>query len=89
MPTAAWLWVSLAPVTGWRWRLDGSPVELEQGPGIVQYLEVPAGSHRIEGRYSPPMQLETVVVSVCAVVAMLIGLARRRNENDDRRLGTT
>ena len=39
----SWAWISLAPVTGWRWRLDGRPVKLEQGPGIIQYLELSAG----------------------------------------------
>jgi len=79
-PTQGWLWVSLAPVKGWRWRLDGRPVLLEQGPGIIQYLRVPAGSHRLEGRYRPPMHLFTTVVSGCAVLVVLAGIARRRRE---------
>ena len=40
VPEDAWVWVSLAPVNGWRWRLDGRSVTLQQGPGIVQFLEV-------------------------------------------------
>jgi hypothetical protein len=79
-PTEAWLWVSLAPVNGWRWRLDGRPVELERGPGIVQYLQIPTGKHRLEGRYRPPMHLVTTVISGCAVLVVLAGLARRRRE---------
>ncbi len=63
-----WLWVSLAPVEGWRWRLDGVEVNLEQGPGIVQYLEVPAGRHRLEGRYQPPGLLPGALVSAAAVL---------------------
>jgi hypothetical protein len=48
-----WAWISVAPVSGWRWWLDGARVEPEQGPGIVQFLAVPAGVHRLEGRYRP------------------------------------
>jgi hypothetical protein len=88
-PSTAWLWVSLAPVKGWQWRLDGRPVKLEQGPGIVQYLEVAVGNHRFEGRYRPPMFLGTMIVSLGAVLAMLIGLARSKNEGDDGLLGKT
>jgi hypothetical protein len=66
-----WLWVSLAPVQGWRWRVDGREVELEQGPGIVQYLEIPAGRHRIEGRYRPPGLLPAALVSTVAVLMAL------------------
>jgi hypothetical protein len=77
-PTEAWMWVSLAPIKGWRWRLDGRPVELEQGPGIVQYIRVPAGDHHIEGRYRPPLHAFTTVFSGCAVLVVVVGLARRR-----------
>ena len=79
-PTEGWLSISLAPVNGWRWRLDDRPVELEQGPGIVQYLRVPAGSHHLEGRYRPPMHLLTTVFSGCAVLVVLAGLAVRWRE---------
>jgi len=77
-PGDAWLWVSLAPVTGWRWRLDGRRVELEQGPGIVQFLEVEAGRHRLEGRYRPPAHHVLAVFSGCAVLAVLVLMARKR-----------
>jgi len=77
-PWKAWVWVSLAPVSGWRWRLDGQQVTLEQGPGIVQYLEVSPGRHRLEGRYLPPGHLLTTIVSGCAVVVVLFGMARDR-----------
>jgi uncharacterized membrane protein YfhO len=79
-PTEGWMSLSLVPVNGWRWRLDDRPVELEQGPGIVQYLRVPAGSHHLEGRYRPPMHLLTTVFSGCAVLVVLAGLAVRWRE---------
>jgi hypothetical protein len=80
-PTEGWLSLSLAPVNGWRWRLDGRPVEFEQGPGIIQYLRVPEGDHRLEGRYRPPMHLWTTLLSGCAVLVVLAGLAVRRRES--------
>jgi len=67
-PRAGWLWVSLAPVQGWRWRLDGRDVDLKQGSGIVQYLEVPAGRHWLEGRYRPPGLLPAALFSTAAVL---------------------
>jgi uncharacterized membrane protein YfhO len=70
-PDTAWVWVSLAPVTGWRWWVDGETVTLVQGPGIVQYLEVSEGTHRIEGRYRPPGLMPLIVVSCTALVGVL------------------
>jgi hypothetical protein len=77
-PTEGWLSLSLAPVNGWRWHLDGSPVEFELGPGIIQYLRVPPGNHHLEGRYRPPMHLLTTIFSGCAVLVILAGMTRRR-----------
>lgn len=77
-PLDSWLWVSLAPVSGWRWRLDGRPVKLAQGPGIVQYLELSAGSHRLEGRYLPPGHLPMTILSGSAVLVILLGMAGNR-----------
>lgn len=79
-PSEGWLTVSLAPVNGWKWHLDGSSVVLEQGPGIIQYLRVPAGRHHIEGRYRPPMQLLSSIFSGCAVLVVVAGLAGRRRD---------
>ncbi len=79
-PTEGWISLSLAPVSGWRWHLDGRPVELERGPGIIQYLRVPPGKHHLEGRYRPPMHLLTTVFSGCFVLVVLAGLAVRRRE---------
>jgi len=67
-----WLWLSIAPVEGWRWTLDGRQIELEQGPGIMQYLEIPAGRHRLEGRYLPPALLPAAVMSGVAAVAVIV-----------------
>ena len=79
-PEEAWAWISLTPVSGWRWWLDDRPVELHQGPGIVQFLEVPEGEHRLAGRYRPPGHMLTTLFSGCALVVVLAGLAGRRRE---------
>jgi hypothetical protein len=80
VPSGAWVWLSLAPVAGWRWRLDGLPVDLETGPGIVQFFAVEAGTHRLEGRYLPPGQGALTVVSGCALLVVLAGMARDRRK---------
>jgi hypothetical protein len=83
VPEKAWAWISLAPVKGWRWRLDGRPLTLEQGPGIVQFVEVAAGEHRIDGRYLPPAFHQMAVVSCVALLITFGWLAyetRRRFE---------
>jgi hypothetical protein len=72
---SSWLWVSLAPVRGWRWRLDGVEVELEEYRGIVQFLRVPEGQHRLEGMYRPPALLPAGLVSVGAILSVLFMLA--------------
>ena len=89
LPERAWVWVSLAPATGWRWRMDGEAVTLEQGPGIVQFLEVPAGIHRLEGRYRPPALVSLIVLSCTTLVGVLfwVGLEVRRS-NQGAAFGT-
>ena len=66
------VWTPLAPVTGWTWTLDDRSVRPVRGPGIVQYLEVPPGLHRIEGRYRPPGWPATAVVSLLAAAVLVI-----------------
>jgi hypothetical protein len=76
-----WLWLAIAPVEGWRWTLDGQKVELVQGPGIVQYVEILPGRHRIEGRYRPPALLPSALVSVIAagvVIGLFVAAALRQ-----------
>jgi hypothetical protein len=84
VPADAWAWISLAPVKGWRWRLDERPVTLEQGPGIVQYLEVAAGEHRIDGHYLPPAFWPMAMVSCIALLIVIWWLAygERRSFED-------
>jgi len=56
-----------------------------QGPGVVQSLEVPAGSHRVEAHYQPPGLMPAVVVSLSAAVAvaMLSSWAFKRSARYD------
>ena len=72
-PSRGWLWLSIAPIEGWRWTLDGRRIELEQGPGIVQYVEIPAGRHRLEGLYRPPALLPSALVSL-VTAGLVVGL---------------
>ena len=56
--------------------LDGERVDPEQGPGIVQYLAVPAGAHRLEGRYRPPGLPAAGFVTVLAGVVVAAFFSR-------------
>jgi hypothetical protein len=88
VPEHAWAWISVAPVNGWRWQLDGRPVALEQGPGIVQYFEVAAGEHRIDGRYRPPGLGPMAAVSFVTLLTVICWLGyttRRRSEGHEDR----
>jgi hypothetical protein len=83
VPEDAWVWISLAPVEGWRWRLDGRSVDLQRGPGIVQFLEVAAGEHQIDGRYRPPAFTPMAALSCSALLIVIVWigcLVRRRSE---------
>jgi hypothetical protein len=74
VPEDAWAWISLAPIKGWRWRMDGRPITLQQGPGIVQFLDVAAGEHRIDGRYRPPALAPMAAFSCGALLVMMCWL---------------
>jgi len=67
-------WISLAPVRGWQWMLDGSLVELAQGPGIVQSLVVATGRHELVGRYRPPGFAPAAIISLVAVILVFVTL---------------
>jgi hypothetical protein len=77
-PAQAWLWLSIAPVRGWRWWIDGAPVELQQGPGILQALPVAPGRHEFVGRFRPPGFAPLAATSALAALATVIGLWRAR-----------
>jgi hypothetical protein len=71
-PRPAFLWISLTPLRGWQWRVDGRPVEPEPGPGIVHSLEIAPGTHRVEGRYRVPGLGPAGGLSLAALLATLV-----------------
>ena len=77
-PSRGWAWIALAPVRGWSWRLDGRPVELDRGPGIVQHLEIPEGRHLLEGWYRPPGLPPAAAISLLSLVLVLVLVVRSR-----------
>ncbi|NOZ93347.1 MAG: YfhO family protein [Acidobacteria bacterium] len=62
-PQRTWLSLALPPIRGWRLTLDGRPVRMTPGPGILQTLAVPPGGHRLAGRYCPPGFPATPILS--------------------------
>ena len=79
-PGPGFLWVSLAPVKGWRWHLDGRVIEMEQGPGIVQFIPVAGGKHLLEGEYRPPGIVAAGIASAIAALLVIILAGRRFGE---------
>jgi len=86
---ATWLGLSLPPVRGWHFFLDENPVDPEPGPGILQLVQLPTGSHRLEGRYLPPGFPATPILSgfallLTALLAMRAWTAKRRPDHTVR-----
>lgn len=79
-------WISLAPIGGWRWFLDGAGIELTQGPGIVQYIPVAEGRHQLFGRYRPPGLAPAVATSMAAAIfvgiLLSVPMIRRREPGE-------
>jgi len=69
------LW-SATPDPGWRVAVDGVPVPVQPGPGILQGIPVPLGEHLVEARYRPPGMLLGGAISMASLIALLL-LARR------------
>jgi hypothetical protein len=72
----AWIWLSMAPVRGWRWSVDGVEVPPRVGPGILQSMPIAAGVHRVEGVYRPPGLLAAGAVSACSLLLLAVLLVR-------------
>ena len=71
------LW-SATPDPGWRAAVDGAPVPVQRGPGILQGVPLPPGEHVVEARYRPPGLLLGGAVSVAAMLALLVVAHRAR-----------
>ncbi len=63
--------VSLAPLKGWTWRVDGRVQEAVAGPAVLQRLQLKPGSHTVEGYYRPALLGIGAALSVIAVVLLL------------------
>jgi hypothetical protein len=72
----AWIWLSMAPVRGWRWSVDGVEVPPRVGPGILQSMPIAAGVHRVEGVYRPPGLLAAGAVSTFSSLLLAVLLVR-------------
>ncbi len=79
LPRPGVLWLDLAPVRGWRWTLDGQTARLRKGPGILQWVALSGGVHRLEGSYRPPGMTAAAVLSVLSVLAVVICAVSRGN----------
>jgi hypothetical protein len=72
------LWSS-TPDLGWHFEVDGKPVAVEPGPGILQGIPVPAGEHLVTAAYRPRGLLVGGAISLGSLGVLLFA-ARRRGE---------
>ena len=63
--------LSLAPLRGWRWTLDGRPAMAHRGPSVLQGLEIDPGAHRLEGRFRPALLGPGLAGSLLGLAALL------------------
>jgi len=81
-PRPTWISVSVPPVRGWSFTVDGQPVDPIQGPGILQLFRFPKGAHQLRGSYRPPGFPVTPILSgvavLCLVLLALTALLRER-----------
>ncbi len=82
------VWVALPPVRGWRWMVDGARVNLEQGPGIIQYVPMRRADTCLSAAYRPPGIAAAAATSVAAMIVVVfrrevLVVGRRRWKVDD------
>jgi hypothetical protein len=69
--TASVLVVSEMNYPGWQATLDGAPVPIHTADFLLRGIVLPAGSHRVEMRYTAPAARAGALISGCAI--LLIG----------------
>jgi hypothetical protein len=67
-----WIWLSMTPVRGWRWSVDGVELAPRLGPGVLQSMPIASGVHRVEGIYQPPGLLAAGGVSMCSLLLLAV-----------------
>jgi hypothetical protein len=79
--SAALLVISEINYPGWVATIDGAPVKIYPTNYILRGVATPAGTHRVEMRYTAPGALRGAMVSagtLSALVAMIVWSRRRR-----------
>jgi hypothetical protein len=75
-PLLAVLHVPIAP--GWQARVDGTTVPIRVVDLAAMAVEVPAGAHRVEWRYFPPLLVPGVLLTLGGLAACALLAWRRR-----------
>jgi hypothetical protein len=66
---------------GWRVTVDGEPAEVEPYLSDFMAVHVPAGTHRVEWRFSPPGFRELLAVSAFGWGVVVAAFVRRRRRS--------
>lgn len=73
--------LSVTPLRGWRFFVDETPAVAEAGPSVLQRIQIPPGSHRLEGRFRPGLLGAGAAGTVVALLMMtLLGFVLRPRE---------
>jgi hypothetical protein len=75
------LLLSATPDPGWRFTVDGRPVAVRQGPGILHGVAVAAGEHEVTASYRPPGLLLGLAISLVSLIILVLAARRRAREN--------
>ena len=89
--TAGVLQVRVTNVPGWRATIDGRPLALESSSISELRAAIPAGTHRIQFRYWPPLFSAGLIVALLAAAALGVALVvelLRRHQRDAASVGT-
>jgi hypothetical protein len=70
----------ITQVPGWHASIDGRPAALHSFDGVMQSLQVPAGTHKVRLWYEPGSLRDGAVIALLAVLALMLagGFSLRR-----------
>jgi hypothetical protein len=76
--TAGPVFLSIVPYPGWSAWIDGNRVPVRAAPPVGLWIDVPAGTHRLELRFVPHAFLAGCLVSAAALTGLVFWATRSR-----------
>ena len=69
--------------TGWKIWVDGQEVETYKILDSLLGFTISKGTHQIEYRYTTPLLLEGILVSIASLLLLILALVKRRQKKTD------